>query len=201
MSVNIRFPNITARDEAEQLVQIRSYLHQLVEQLNWVLSTIESGSVSSGNAVTSSGDMDAATVNELKAMIFKATNTLNEYYDKVNRKLADYVMKTDYDAYKLETSQRFDDLGNQYVSKTDFDAYKQENTEAISGLATQYVSQETFDTHVQETAETLDRLDDKYVLKTAYDAYVLANNQNIADLMESIASLNQRIDSMQETGG
>ena len=43
MSTNIRFPNITGKTEAEQLVQVKSYLHQLVEQLNWALSTIESG--------------------------------------------------------------------------------------------------------------------------------------------------------------
>jgi hypothetical protein len=39
MSVNIRFPNINGASEAEQLSQIKSYLYQLVEQLNWVLST------------------------------------------------------------------------------------------------------------------------------------------------------------------
>ena len=40
MSVNIRYPNITSSNEREQITQIRSYLHQLVDQLNYVLPTI-----------------------------------------------------------------------------------------------------------------------------------------------------------------
>lgn len=41
--MNIRFPNITGATEAEQIAQIKSYLHQLAEQLNWALSVLESG--------------------------------------------------------------------------------------------------------------------------------------------------------------
>lgn len=33
---NFRYPNITGRSEKEQLAQIKSYLHQLVDQLNYV---------------------------------------------------------------------------------------------------------------------------------------------------------------------
>ena len=43
MSVNIRYPNITGFSDKEQLGQIKSYLHQLVEQLNYALTTIGSG--------------------------------------------------------------------------------------------------------------------------------------------------------------
>lgn len=38
---NIRYPNITGKTEAEQLAQIKSFLIQLVDQLNWALSVIE----------------------------------------------------------------------------------------------------------------------------------------------------------------
>lgn len=44
MSINFRFPNINGLTETEQLKQIKSYLHQLVEQLNWAMSVLESGS-------------------------------------------------------------------------------------------------------------------------------------------------------------
>ena len=40
MSVNIRYPNITALKEKEQISQIKSYLHQLVDQLNNELPTL-----------------------------------------------------------------------------------------------------------------------------------------------------------------
>ena len=41
MTPQIRYPNITAKTTEEQIVQIKSYLHQLVDQLNWELSVIE----------------------------------------------------------------------------------------------------------------------------------------------------------------
>ncbi|MGM9550232.1 MAG: hypothetical protein ACI3V5_10385 [Faecousia sp.] len=40
--MNIRYPNITGKTPEEQLSQMRSYLHQLVDQLNWALSVLES---------------------------------------------------------------------------------------------------------------------------------------------------------------
>ena len=42
MSVNIQLPNITAEAPTEQIKQIKSYLYQLTQQLNWVLQTIAS---------------------------------------------------------------------------------------------------------------------------------------------------------------
>lgn len=40
MSINIRYPNISGFSEREQISQIKSYLHQLVEQLNYALPTL-----------------------------------------------------------------------------------------------------------------------------------------------------------------
>lgn len=42
MSFNFRLPNITATDEKGQLMQIKSYLFQLVQDLNFVINEIES---------------------------------------------------------------------------------------------------------------------------------------------------------------
>lgn len=102
MSINIRFPNITGHTEAEQIAQIKSYLHQLVEQLNWALPTIESGGGSAGTE-TPSGDVSAESFYELKALIIKSTDMLDAYYDKINQKLeGQYVTQADFDAYKEE---------------------------------------------------------------------------------------------------
>lgn len=43
MSMNIRYPNITAMKEKEQIAQIKSYLHQLVDQLNNELPNLGTG--------------------------------------------------------------------------------------------------------------------------------------------------------------
>lgn len=72
--INIRLPNITAPTEKEQLMQVKSYLHQLVGELNWALSSIESGNSSTaatGNPVTQ--DDLKTSFNELKALIIKSS--------------------------------------------------------------------------------------------------------------------------------
>lgn len=105
MSINIRFPNITGHTEAEQLAQIKSYLHQLVEQLNWALPAIESGSGSASSASTENpgGDVSAESFYELKSLIIKSSDMLNAYYEKINAKLeSQYVSQDDFEAYKLE---------------------------------------------------------------------------------------------------
>lgn len=113
MSTNIRFPNITGKTEAEQLVQVKSYLHQLVEQLNWALSTIESGNTtenktSSGKSgAKGSGEaMDSTSFNELKALIIKSASTVDSYYDKINKRLEGlYVSQSDFGTYTEQVSQ------------------------------------------------------------------------------------------------
>ena len=38
MTPQIRYPNITGRTPEEQIAQLKSYLYQLVDQLNYMLS-------------------------------------------------------------------------------------------------------------------------------------------------------------------
>ena len=40
MNINLRYPSITAASEREQLAQVKSYLIQLVDDLNYALSTL-----------------------------------------------------------------------------------------------------------------------------------------------------------------
>lgn len=47
MSVNFRYPNITGRTEREQIDQMKSYLHQMVEQLNYAMQN-QSGTGQAG---------------------------------------------------------------------------------------------------------------------------------------------------------
>ena len=114
MSINIRFPNITGNTEAEQLTQVKSYLHQLAEQLNWALSTIESGNGSanaSAVATAQKGGAGNAQENEvsfyeLKSLIIKSADIVNAYYDKLSKKLeGSYVAQSEFGTYKEETSQ------------------------------------------------------------------------------------------------
>jgi hypothetical protein len=42
MTPQIRYPNITGKTPEEQIAQMKSYLHQLVDQLNYLLSEKDS---------------------------------------------------------------------------------------------------------------------------------------------------------------
>ena len=228
MSMNIRFPNITGVNVTEQIAQIKSYLYQLVEQLNWMLPTIESGTGQAGTSRTDPafGDISAETFYELKSLLIQSSDTLNAYYEKINAKLEgqyvkqddfdgykqevtqsfnglvdQYVAQTDFNGYKQEISQSFVDLENQYVSQSGFNAYKQEVAQQFDGLGDQYVSQSAFDAFKQENAAVIAGLDSKFVSKADYDAYKQAVSKDITDLQESVDDLQQIINAMQETGG
>ena len=197
MSMNIRYPHITGTNEAEQIAQIKSYLIQLMEQLNWMLPAIESSTGQAGTSSTnpSIGDISAETFYELKSLLIQSSDTLNAYYEKINSKLeGQYVNQTDFNNHKQEIAQLFIDLGSQYVAQTDFDSYKQAVTQLFDGLATKYVAQTAFDTFAQG-------LDSKYVSQTDNNAYKQEVAQSIAGLQQSVSELQQLINSMQETGG
>ena len=93
MSVDIRLPNITGNTEAEQIAQIKSYLYQMVSQLNYALSTMETGTGVvdvSGNPVsvsTQQKEDPASTFNSIKALIIKSADIVTAYYDEITKRL------------------------------------------------------------------------------------------------------------------
>lgn len=93
MSVDIRLPNITGNTEAEQLAQIKSYLYQMVGQLNYALSTMETGTGVvdvGGNPVsvsTQQKEDPASTFNSIKALIIKSADIVTAYYDEIAKRL------------------------------------------------------------------------------------------------------------------
>ena len=109
--INIRLPNITANTEQGQLLQVKSYLNQLVQELNWALTSIETGSNTqvakkdaSGNAVTK--EEMATTFNELKSLIIKSSATVTAYSEAVEERYRSmYVAQSDFGTYKEEASQ------------------------------------------------------------------------------------------------
>lgn len=114
--IDIRLPNITGTTEREQLVQVKSYLHQLAEQLQWALQNVDTNNntsvvmptarslvPSSGNA---SGEINAqATFASIKSLIIKSAEIVDAYYDEINAKLEGiYVAKSDFGTYVEQTN-------------------------------------------------------------------------------------------------
>lgn len=113
MSANLRFPNITGATEAEKLQQIQSYMHQLVEQLNWALANVDTEierqviQASSAGAGSSDSNTDpTVTFNSIKALIIKSADIINAYYDEINSRLEGvYVAESDFGTFAELTTQ------------------------------------------------------------------------------------------------
>lgn len=112
MSVDIRLPNITGATPESQISQLKSYLYQMVEQLNWALNTIrseENGS-KTGDIVTngsaSSDDEAQNTFNSIKSLIIKSADIVNVYKEELDRIFAgEYVAQSDFGTYTENTLQ------------------------------------------------------------------------------------------------
>ena len=115
--IDIRLPNITGATEREQLQQTKTYLYQLVEQLNWALNNIDTQSNTSVVAPTarslapvdsgSVGQSDPqATFASIKSLIIKSAEIVDAYYDEINTKLVgEYEALSDFGTYKEATEQ------------------------------------------------------------------------------------------------
>ena len=114
MSIDIRLPNINAANEQGQLSQMRSYLSQLVEQLNWALNTVQDGAVQtvvqpmtaptvSGTAAAEQEAQD--TFNSIKSLIIKSADIVNAYYETMRLRMdGEYVAESDFGVYRRTTA-------------------------------------------------------------------------------------------------
>lgn len=120
MSIDIRLPNITATDEAGQLSQMRSYLYQFAEQLQWALNTLDKGTSAEevelrnavGEAVEKTEEAKAQdTFNSVKDLIIKSADIVEAYYDEINDLInlsGEYVASSEYGEFKRETNNKID---------------------------------------------------------------------------------------------
>lgn len=112
--INLRFPNITGSTEKEQISQVKTYLHQLVEQLNWALNAADS--YQSGNTAApvvykqgeSASPQEAEnTFNSIKALIIKSADIVKAYEETI---LTDfngrYFADSDFGTYLVETNRK-----------------------------------------------------------------------------------------------
>lgn len=112
MGLDLRLPNITGVTEREQLSQIKAYLYQLVQQLQWALGTVEISSASnqvasqaSQNVVVQAKAKNAEVdFNSLKALIIKSADIVDAYYEEISERLTGlYVASSDFGTYIQET--------------------------------------------------------------------------------------------------
>lgn len=95
MSVNIRYPNITGLSEKEQLSQVKSFLIQLVDQLNYALPMAGNGdgteqSTASKTYEVQGGDM---SFYELRSYIVQEQTKINAEFEKLSNELEEGYIK------------------------------------------------------------------------------------------------------------
>jgi hypothetical protein len=139
MSISLRYPNIQGKTEAEQLAQVKSYLHQMVEQLNWALSTVESSQGGNTSAAVVYQQRQPATAqeaedtfNSIKALIIKSADIVKAYEETI---------RTDFDGY--------------YVAESDFGTYVEQTNASIDanskGVTEHYENIQQINDELRET--------------------------------------------------
>ena len=111
MGFDFRYPNITGTTEREQLTQVKGYLIQLVDQLQWAMNNISSQSPTAYSAQTVpasrlSTSASQVSFNTLKPLIIKSAEIVEAYYEEINKRLQGlYVAQSDFGTFQEQTSQ------------------------------------------------------------------------------------------------
>lgn len=125
MEVKLRLPDIKG-SEVEQLKQIRSYLYQLIPQLQFALDNVSANSEgltatpksllparTNSYAVSTLSDEDdtaQSTFNSIKSLIIKSADIVEAYYQEINRRLESvYVAQSDFGDFAERTSQEIEE--------------------------------------------------------------------------------------------
>lgn len=117
-----RHPNITAKSVEGQLGQLKTYLYQLTNQLNYAVKASEGEQAAKGsaaltsanNASSGAGQSDdekaQSSFNEVKSLIIKSADIVNAYYDVISKRLVgEYsalsIDGEEYQQFKEDTTQ------------------------------------------------------------------------------------------------
>ena len=117
MGIDIRLPNITASTTEGQMSQMQSYMHQLVEQLNWALTSVDNAiqgntaNVSVASQKGQNSEEDAInTFNSIKALIIKSADIVHAYEESMRTEYnGEYIAVSDFGTYLQETNRIVED--------------------------------------------------------------------------------------------
>ena len=124
MSIDIRFPNINAPTTEGQMAQMQSYMHQLVEQLNWALNTVgDAQNGNTSNIVIEKPSKDISpeeaedTFNSIKALIIKSADIVRAYEQTMRTEYkGEYVAVSDFGTY-MEDTDRVIEENSKYTNE------------------------------------------------------------------------------------
>ena len=154
---DIRLPNISASaDASTQMAQMRSYLYQMVEQLNWALSALDSGGTASLPAQTAS--LPVQTVGQ-------ASPATSDETDQRMANLRDLIIKS---AESVQTE--LDAMSSTYVALSDFGTYREDINQRITTNSTKIEQQFAFAAEIQANTNRVEV--DFAAYKTNVEGYI-----------------------------
>ncbi len=134
MSLQLRLPHITG-DTAQQLAQLKSYLYQMVEQLNWALDTgLPEAAASTPAAAAPSGKAadPQETFSSIKALIIKSADIVKAYSQQIGDRLEDrYVAQSEFGTYQQDTALSLEANGKGILQNY-------ENLQKLTGILQSY---------------------------------------------------------------
>lgn len=202
MAFDFRLPNITGATEREQLVQIKSYLYTLVEQLQWAMNNIDtaptntSPTVASGSTDPKASSSNAqASFGEIKSLIIKSADIVNAYYEKIKKKLEGlYVAQSDFGTFKEQTTHDIESTSTN-VSRA-FSNIQAITTEVGQIDADIQGVKDGVDTNFKAITDEIGQLDTALKdTKTAIDTDLQEVKDDIASLNFSLVEVNANIKS------
>lgn len=111
MAFDLRYPNITGATPQEQLQQMKSFLYQTVEQLNYAIGTLEKDSKSiveqirDTSSLTDTPEKAQNTFNSIKSLIIKSADIVEVYSEEIKKRLkGEYVAVSDFGTYQESTT-------------------------------------------------------------------------------------------------
>ena len=172
MGIELRMPNITGASEREQLAQVKSYLYQIIPQLQWALNNVgtqDAAPQATKTAIPSSYTPVSAetTFAKLKPLIIKSADIVEAYYEEINKKLEGlYVAESDFGTFVEKTEQRIEatstymeqEFSNVQVIMTDVVEVKNSIDQTNSKVDETTGAIENLQNTASETAEKVDSL-------------------------------------------
>lgn len=112
MGNKLRYPNINGKNEREMLVQMKSYLFQLVDELEFAIDSAGTSSTNVVNSATKSTQAPTSTVDAvasfsaIKSLIIKSADIVDAYYQKMSTRFEGaYIAKSDFGTFVEQTTQ------------------------------------------------------------------------------------------------
>ena len=154
---DIRLPNISASaDASTQMAQMRSYLYQMVEQLNWALNALDSGGAISSASKTTT-------------VVQAAGGSSSDETDQRMANLRDLIVKSAEGVYSY-MDERVESLSSTYVARSDFGTYREDIDQRITANSTKIEQQFAFASEIQANTNRVEV--DFAAYKTNVEGYI-----------------------------